>query len=252
MPEILSLAIPTFIAGILTFLAPCTLPLVPAYLGFISGVPTSELEGSSSKIRRRVLLNGLFFVAGFSLVFVIFGTLAGLFGIALAPYKIWLTKLGGAFIIFFGISMLGLFKLPLPLLQEKRLQLPSTFQRGKPTTSFLLGFAFGFGWTPCVGPILASVLLLTTSTTTALQGGILLLIFSLGLAIPFLLTALGFGAAFRPGGWIQRHLHWIERVGAVFLIGLGILVFTNRIPLLISWGYQLLQFINYDRLVNYL
>lgn len=251
MAEILSLAIPTFLAGILTFLAPCTLPLVPAYLGFISGVPTSELEGSSSKIRRRVLLNGLLFVAGFSLVFIIFGTLAGLFGIALAPYKIWLTKLAGAFIIFFGLTMLGLFNLPI-LNRELKIQLPPMFQRGKPTTSFALGFAFGFGWTPCVGPILASVLLLTTSTTTALQGAVLLLIFSLGLAIPFLLTALGFGSAFQSGGWIQRHLLWIERVGGAFLIGLGLLVFFNRIPLLLSWGYRALEFINYDRLVNYL
>ncbi|MBI4175198.1 cytochrome c biogenesis protein CcdA [Candidatus Berkelbacteria bacterium] len=251
MTEVLTLAIPTFIAGVLTFLAPCTLPLVPAYLGFISGVPAEELTRSNREIRRRIINNGLLFVAGFTLVFVIFGVLAGLFGIALAPYRIWLTRLGGLFIILFGLTMLGILKLPF-LTREVKFQLPSVFQRGKPTTSFALGFAFGFGWTPCVGPILASVLLLTTSTTTALQGGILLAVFSLGLAVPFLLTALGFGTAFRPGGWIARHLHWIERVGGVFLIALGVLVYTNRIPLLISWGYQLLQFINYDRLVNYL
>ncbi len=251
MTEVLTLAIPTFIAGILTFLAPCTLPLVPAYLGFISGVPAAELNRSNRDVRRRIIRNGLLFVAGFTLVFVIFGLLAGLFGIALAPYRIWLTRLGGLFIVLFGLTMLGLFKLPF-LSQELKFQLPAAFERGKPSTSFLLGFAFGFGWTPCVGPILASVLLLTTSTATALQGGILLTIFSLGLAVPFLLTAFGFGAAFQQGGWIARHLSWVERVGGLFLVVLGILVFTNRIPLLISWGYQLLQLINYDRLVNYL
>lgn len=261
------LIIPAFIAGVLTFLAPCTLPLVPGYLGFISGASIEDLKNPAKAggVRRKVFLNGLAFVVGWSLVFIVFGTLAGFLGAALVPYRLWIGRIGGAFVILFGLFMLNVLKLPF-LARERRFVLPSVvgataarwrkipslFERGKPVNSLILGTAFGIGWTPCVGPILGSVLLLASTSTTALQGGFLLVIFSAGLAVPFLAIALGVGSAMKLIARIAPFLHIVSIIGGLFLILLGVLLITNNMGLLISYGYRLFQFINYDRLLDYL
>lgn len=250
----LSLIIPAFIAGVLTFLAPCTLPLVPGYLGFISGASLDDLKDpeKSKKARWKIFLNGLFFMAGFSAVFIILGTLVGFIGASLlAPYRLWLGRIGGIFVIIFGLFMLNVLKIPF-LMQEKQLKAPAFFSRGKPTNSFILGSAFAFGWTPCVGPILGSVLLLASTSTTAFQGGLLLTIFSAGLAVPFLLIAIGIGSASRHIQNISKYLNVVSIIGGVFLIFLGILLVMGKIGLLIAYGYKIFQFINYDRLLDYL
>lgn len=249
----ISLIIPTFLAGILTFLAPCTLPLVPGYLGFISGSSLEDLNDptKATKLRFKVFLNGLFYVIGFSVVFIIMGTLAGLAGAALAPFRIWLTRIGGLFVIIFGLFMIGILKLPF-LNVDKHAQAPKIFKRGTPMSSLMLGSAFGFGWTPCVGPILGSVLLLAGSSATAGQGAFLLTIFSLGLAIPFLLLAIGIGSAQQRIQNFSKYLNYISVIGGIFLVGLGILLFTNKISLLISWGFQFLSIFNYDAILKFL
>ena len=245
--------ISVFIAGILTFLAPCTLPLVPAYIGFISGVSADDLSDpkKAKSTRRKVFLNGLFFVIGFSVVFIIFGTLIGLLGQALVPFRIWLTRIAGAFIIIFGLFMLGVFKLPF-LQVEKRLKIPSFLEIGKPSSSLAIGSAFAFGWTPCVGPVLGAVLALASTSTTAIQGGLLLSVFSAGLAIPFLLVALGLSKATEYIENISKYLKWVSTIGAIFLILLGILLITNNFTLLIQYGFQLLDFINYEGIYKFL
>ncbi|MBI4033893.1 sulfite exporter TauE/SafE family protein [Candidatus Saccharibacteria bacterium] len=246
------LLLPSFFAGILTFLAPCTLPLVPAYLGFISGVPPDSTATAQAKlVRRKVFKNGLGFVIGFSLVFIVLGTIAGLAGTALAPYRIWLGRVAGVFVILFGLLMLDILKIPL-FGRSTGLPMPKILQRGNPLSSVLLGSAFGIGWTPCVGPVLGSILLLTTSTSTALQGAVMLGVFSLGLAIPFLLVAASVGPAMEKIQKITRYLRVASIIGGVFLILIGILLLSGKMALLISWGYQLLNFINYDQLTNYL
>lgn len=249
-----SLIIPTFIAGVLTFLAPCTLPLVPGYLGFISGSSLEDLKNpeKAKKARWKIFLNGFFFMLGFSAVFIIMGTLVGFIGAGLlAPYRLWLGRIGGIFVILFGLFMLNVLKIPF-LMQEKQLKAPSLLKPGKLTNSFVLGSTFAFGWTPCVGPILGSVLLLASTSTTALQGGLMLTVFSAGLAIPFLLIALGIGSASRYIQNISKYLNAVSVIGGIFLIFLGILLLTGNIGLLISYGYRLFQFINYDRLLDYL
>jgi cytochrome c-type biogenesis protein len=248
-----ALIVPAFIAGLLTFLAPCTLPLVPGYLGFISGSSLADLNDptKAKRVRWNVFLNGLMFIIGFSVIFIALGTLAGFAGRALAPYQLWLTRIGGIFVILFGLFMLNILKIPF-LNAETQFKTPKLFQRGRPTNSLILGSAFGFGWTPCVGPILASILLLASATSTALQGAFLLFIFSLGLAIPFLLIALGIGSAARHIAKITKYLNWVSMIGGVFLIFLGILLLTNNTALLISWGYRLFEFINYEELTNFL
>lgn len=247
--------ISAFIAGLVMFLAPCTLPIVPAYLGFISGVSLKDLEKlegeDRKKAQRRILLNGIAFILGFTLVFVLFGVLAGLLGQALAPVRIWLSRIGGLFVIIFGLFMLGAFQIKF-LQVEKRVKLPSFLKIGSPPTSFGIGTAFAFGWTPCVGPILASILLLASTSSTALQGGFLLLVFSLGLAIPFLLVALAtsYASTFIAKG--NKYLKYVSIIGGVFLIGLGVLLITDNFGLTIQYGYELFEFFNYDALLDYL
>ncbi|MBI2097725.1 MAG: sulfite exporter TauE/SafE family protein [Candidatus Vogelbacteria bacterium] len=245
--------ISTFFAGILTFLAPCTLPLVPAYLGFISGVDQEELKNpiTARQARRKIFLNGLAFVVGFSSVFIAFGVLAGFVGQALAPYRVWLARFGGGLVIIFGLFMLGFFKLKF-FQDNKRIPVPKWLTLGKPSSSLFIGGTFALGWTPCVGPILGSVLLLAGTSATALQGGLLLAIFSLGLAIPFLLIALVFYRAMKYIDAISKYLKWVSIIGGVFLIILGVLLMTDNFGLLIQYGYNLLKFINYDRLLDYL
>lgn len=247
------LILPAFFAGLLTFLAPCTLPLVPGYLGFISGASLADLQDpeKAKGARRKIILNGLFFVLGFSAIFILFGTLAGLLGQALIPYRIWLTRIGGAFVIIFGLFMLGAFRIPF-LSGEKRIKLPKFLELGRVDSSFIIGAAFAFGWTPCVGPILGSILLLTTASGTALGGAFLLAVFSLGLAIPFILVAIGIGSAAKYISRVSVYLKWVSIVGGVFLIILGILLLTNNFSLLISYGYTFFDFLGYDRLLKFL
>ena len=250
----LSLIIPALIAGILTFLAPCTLPLVPGYLGFISGASLEDIKDpeKAKRARWKIFLNGLFFMLGFSAVFIIMGTLVGFIAASLlAPYRLWLGRIGGVFVIIFGLFMLNVLKIPF-LMREKQLKAPALFKQGKPLNSFILGSAFSFGWTPCVGPILGSVLLLASTSGSALQGGLLLTVFSAGLAIPFLLIAIGIGSASRYIQNISKYLNIVSVIGGVFLIALGILLVSGNIGLLISYGYKIFQFINYDRLLDYL
>ena len=258
MPEATSLILPAFIAGLLTFLAPCTLPLVPAYLGFISGASAKEMQNPklATVIRRRVLRNGVFYVLGFSLVFIVLGLLFGIGGAALAQYQDVLIKVGGVFILFFGLYLIGVFdKIPAVhtfLTTEKRFHLGPTLKPGTAPSSFIFGATFALGWTPCVGPILGSILFLASSTATAAQGAFLLGIFSLGLAIPFLLIAWGVGHATQTVRRLSVVLPYISVVGGVLLIGLGILLLTDQLGIWLSWTYQLFEIFQYERLLDYL
>lgn len=249
----IGLAAAAFFAGLLTFLAPCTLPLVPAYLGFISGVDQGALKNPATAraARRTIFLNGLSFIVGFSLVFIAFGVLAGFAGVALAPYRIWLARIGGVLVILFGLFMLGVFRLPF-FQTDKRIPIPSWLTLGKPSSSLFIGGTFALGWTPCVGPILGSILLLAGTSGTALQGGLMLTIFSFGLAIPFLIIALAFSSATAYIDRISKYLKVVSVIGGVFLILLGVLLATDNFGLTIQYGYELLDFIEYDRLLEYL
>lgn len=249
----LPLLVGAFVAGVLMFLAPCTLPIVPGYLAFIAGVPLRLLETPEGRrsARGQVMRNALAFVIGFSLIFILLGASAGFIGSFLSEWRYVLSRAGGAIIILFGLVMLGVVSMP-ALTRERRFSLPRFLALGQLPSSALIGALFALGWSPCIGPILGTILLLASGTSTYYLGAALLGVFSLGLAIPFLLTAYLVGEASllfaKLGGFIQG----LSIVGGIALVVVGILMLTGNMVLLIGWGYALLDFIGYERLLNYL
>jgi len=215
-----------FTAGLLSFLSPCILPLIPAYLSFISGVSLSEMrkEESESKSSVKVLSNALFFVIGFSFVFVALGASATFLGKFLIAELGILRRVAGVLVILLGLLVLGVFRIGF-LDQEKRYH-----QRTKPFGlfgSFLVGMAFAFGWTPCIGPILAGILFVASTKETVAQGIGLLGVYSAGLGIPFLLAALAVDRFLRVSSWINRHFQAIKITSGLLLIAVGILMLTD-------------------------
>jgi cytochrome c-type biogenesis protein len=235
----LSLSLGAFIAGVLMFLAPCTLPIVPGYVAFIAGE------------RRAVLRNALAFVLGFSAVFILLGASVGLFGIIIGPWRYALARLGGALFILFGLTMLRLVRVPV-ISAERHLALPSFLRVGTVPSSALIGCFFALGWSPCIGPILGTILFVASASATALKGALLLAIFSAGLGLPFLLTAAALERAQPLFARMGAVAEVLSKLGGVFLVLLGILMLFNQTGLLVSWGYAGLDFIHYGRLLNYL
>lgn len=214
-------------AGLASFLSPCVLPLVPTYLTYITGVSATQLaEKNSGRFRVNVMINASAFILGFSLMFIAFGLSASALGKLLLLHQILLRRISGLIIIFFGLNMTGLLKLGL-LQREKRMG----FTPGKagPLNSLLLGIVFSAGWTPCIGPILGSILLLAGSSANLTSGAFLLAAYSLGLAIPFLIAALSVGWLMAGMRRYSHLLPSITIIGGILMIVLGIMVFTNFI-----------------------
>ena len=217
-----------FTAGILSFLSPCVLPLVPSYISFITGLSLDELG-----VRRRVALtHGLFFISGFTLIFVALGATATGVGQALNHYQSWIERIGGLLIVFFGLYLLGAIRFG-PLAREQRVHLQE-----KPVGylgSTLVGVAFGAGWTPCIGPILASILMLNMVEASLLRGTLLLFVYSMGLAVPFLLAAV---AVERFIGWFKKFRAYIPlttKVAGGILIFVGLLLVSGYFSVLAGW-----------------
>lgn len=233
------LSIPiAFLAGIVSFLSPCVLPLVPGYISMLSGASIEELKKEASgELLQRVLRNSLAFVAGFSVVFITLGASATWVGRFLLAQRTTFNIIAGLIVIVFGLHLTGLVKIPL-LYREARLD------TGAPRRSlggaFLLGFAFAFGWTPCIGPILAGILTLAAAQDTLSKGMFLLAIYSLGLAVPFLLTALGIERFLKFYSRFRAHMHAVEVASGALLIALGVLLVVGRFTLISNW----LSFLN--------
>src|SRR6202020_3151498 len=203
----LPLPIAAFLAGIVSFLSPCVLPLVPGYISLISGASVEELQSKDRKLLNTVLLHSLMFILGFMVVFVMLGAAATGLGQLVKEYKKWLTWFAGAVIIIFGLHLTGILKIK-ALYADKRLH---SVKGGKsPIGAFLVGFAFAFGWTPCLGPILSTILVLAGAQGTVLQGIVLLAVYSLWLAVLFLLTSLGVDRFLSFYSRFRRHLHTVE------------------------------------------
>jgi len=225
----LPLPIAAFIAGLLSFLSPCVLPLVPGYVSLISGVGVEELKESDARTLRTVMLHSVMFIAGFSLVFIVLGAAATGLGQVMQQYKRYLTYLAGIIIIVFGLHLTGIFKIT-ALYADKRMH--AVKGGGTPWGAFAVGFAFAFGWTPCIGPILTVILTFAASEEKVMQGVLLLAIYSAGLAVPFLLTSLGVDRFLAFYGRFRRHLHTVEVVSGVLLIAIGALILTRHFTML--------------------
>jgi cytochrome c-type biogenesis protein len=217
-----------FAAGLLSFLSPCVLPLVPSYVGFLTGMTLPEVTGR----RRAALTHALLFVGGFSLVFILLGASATALGRALNYYQVWLQRVGGVLIILFGLLCLGAFNLKL-LNQERRLHLER-----KPVGylgSVLVGMAFAAGWTPCIGPVLGGILGLAATSADVSRGMLLLAVYSAGLALPFLVAAVAVDSFLEWFQRFRRFLPWIMRISGVMLILVGILLLTGEFTRLAGW-----------------
>lgn len=213
-------------AGFLTFLSPCVLPLIPGYVAFMTGMTSSELAAEDRRISA-VLMPALLFVGGFSLVFVALGASASAIGSFLAQYQDVLEKFAGGLIMLLGFFMLGIVKVPW-LYGEARFEMGKARRFGS-LAALVMGMAFAFGWSPCVGPILGSILMMAANEAQVARGALMLAVYSLGLGVPFVLVAVMLGRIKPILSWLNRHSIVINRVAGVVLMVLGLLILTGWI-----------------------
>ncbi|MBH0176931.1 MAG: cytochrome c biogenesis protein CcdA [Nitrospira sp.] len=232
IPQISLIA--AFSAGLLSFVSPCVLPLVPSYISYITGLSVEQLTDASERVKfkKAIVLNSLLFIAGFSSVFIAFGASASLLGQVLITYQDHIRRFGGVLIVIFGLYLLGILNLNF-LKMEHRFQF-----RSRPAGylgSFLIGVAFAAGWTPCVGPVLGSILLYASTTDSLLSGVVLLTSYSLGLGLPLFLTALGvdrFLAYFKQA---RAYLWGVSTVSGVLLVVVGVMIYANSLTMITSF-----------------
>jgi len=222
-----------FLAGVLSFLSPCVLPLLPSYVSFITGVSFEDLKGGEDRKRIRALTitNSLIFIAGFSTIFIALGASSSVVGRFLFEYQDWIRIIGGILVIFFGLFVSGIIRLDF-LTQERKFHLT-----GKPAGyigTFLVGMTFAAAWTPCIGPILGTILVYASSKGSAMYGFKLLSVYSLGLAVPFFLSSLMFNSFLSYSTKIRKYMRAIMMVSGSVLIIFGILLLTNNVRQLTS------------------
>jgi cytochrome c-type biogenesis protein len=223
-----------FAAGLLSFVSPCVLPLVPSYISYITGLSLDRLSDASERqrFRKTIMLNSLLFIAGFSTVFIAFGASASLVGQLLIVYQDHIRRIGGVLIIIFGLYLLGVLNLNF-LTTEKRLH----FSR-RPAGyvgSFLIGIAFAAGWTPCVGPVLGTILLYASTTDSLMNGVTLLASYSFGLGLPLFITALGVDRFLSYFKQVRAYLWGVSTVSGVFLVVVGVMIYANSLTMITSF-----------------
>ena len=227
-----------FSAGFLSFASPCVLPLVPSYISYITGLSLEELTSPEGKARARAIAvkNSIVFILGFSTIFIFFGASATFIGQFFLSNQEIIRQVGGVFIIFFGLYIMGLFKLSF-LARDKRFHF-----NNKPAGylgSYLVGIAFGAGWTPCVGPILGSILLYASATGSVMTGVQLLAVYSVGLGLPLFLASLGVHSFLLYFKKTVRYMGWITGASGAFLVVVGVMIFTNSLTRLTSFFTQM-------------
>ena len=228
----LPLPIAAFFAGLISFLSPCVLPLVPGYVSLISGAGVEELKSPQSQLRQRMMVNSIAFILGFSVVFITLGAISTELGQLAARYKHTLSIVAGVVIIIFGLHLTGIFKIK-ALYTDARLH--SVKGSSTPLGAFVIGFAFAFGWTPCLGPILSAILALASQQDTLIRGVLLLAVYSLGLAVPFILTSLLMEKFLKFYSRFRSHMHALEVASGGLLIALGVLLVMGRFTLISNW-----------------
>ena len=225
-----------FLEGLVSFVSPCVLPLVPAYLRFLTGSSVDELSAERSVVSRaHILGHSLAFIAGFTLVFVLLGVSASAIGVALRENQVLIARIGGVIVIVLGLQMMGVLRLRL-LAADTRLQVRT--ERRSLVASLVVGLAFAAGWSPCIGPILAGILALASQSSGTMQGAWLLFVYSMGLAVPFFVTAFAFGSVLPVLARIKRFLPAVEMAAGAFMIATGVVLATNSFLRIAGWFYQ--------------
>jgi cytochrome c-type biogenesis protein len=220
-------------AGFLSFVSPCVLPLLPAYLGYMTGLTVEELQGpQDTATRARIVGRSLAFVVGLSLVFAALGGSASVVGQALLRNQTIILRIAGLLVVLLGLHTLGLIRVPF-LFQERRLAMGGT--DGSYAGALLLGAAFAAGWTPCIGPFLAGLLALASQEQTVGQGMLLLFVYGLGLGVPFVLAGVALGTSLRVLKAVKARMHALELVSGFLLVGMGLLIFSDRLSLISAW-----------------
>ncbi len=225
-----------FLAGLVSFVSPCVLPLVPAYLSFLSGSTIEELQGRPDpRARAAALAHALAFIAGFTIVFVLLGATATFIGAALRENQILIARIGGVVVIILGLQMLGVLRLRF-LAMDTRVHVQT--RRRSLWASAVVGLAFAAGWSPCIGPVLAGILTLASQEGSAWQGAGLLFVYSLGLAVPFFIAAAALGVVLPVFGRIKHFLPAIEKFAGAFMIVTGVVLASNWFLRIAGWFYQ--------------
>lgn len=218
------------LAGVLSFLSPCVLPIVPPYLAYMGGVSVADMKGQMR--RAPVVLAAAFFVLGLSTVFLILGVAASALGRALLAWQDWFVTIAGLVIMVFGAHFVGVFRLSF-LDREARVEAGD--HGGSALGAYVLGLAFAFGWTPCLGPILGAILSMAATEAELARGTVLLAAYALGLGIPFLLVAAFFPAMAGPMAWMKRHMNRIERISGLLLWTVGLMMATGQFAAFSFW-----------------
>jgi len=227
-----------FLAGLVSFVSPCVLPLIPSYLSFLTGTSLEDLKAADTAAAKgRVLAHAIAFVAGFTLIFVLLGLSASTVGAVFADHKDTVARIGGVIIIILGLNMMGVFKIP-ALMMDKRFHLRPRKQ--SLAISFVVGIGFAAGWSPCIGPILAAILLLAQNENIP-QATFLLFVYSMGLAIPFLITAAAITQTLGFFNRIKRYLPAIEFVSGLILVGTGLVLVTLSFTRVAGFFYQFVK-----------
>jgi len=222
-----------FLGGLLSFASPCVLPLVPPYLAYMAGVSVDELRGQSGAMARgRVLLTALCFVAGFSTVFVALGASASFIGQAVSAHLALLGYVAGVLIVLMGLHFLHIIRIPL---LDRTARVGVAERPASMIGAYAIGLAFGFGWSPCVGPVLTAILLMAGAEDSAVEGAKLLLIYSLGIGVPFLVAAAFASAFMRMLARFRARLGLVEKIMGGFLVIAGVLIFTGQMPTIAFW-----------------
>ena len=228
-----------FSAGLISFFAPCVVPLLPAYIGYITGVSLNDLKTFGYKpYFKKLLLSSIFYILGFSIVFVLLGTAAATIGMNLRRYDFLIQRIGGLIILILGLEFAGILNLPL-LARQRQFALPSWTQNLGYLRAFFVGVVFATVWTPCVGAVLGSILTLAAVSKTVLTGASLLFVYSLGISVPFLIVALTLASAPRYIGFISRHIRVISKVAGIILAILGLLLLTDTYKYLNAWLFDI-------------
>jgi cytochrome c-type biogenesis protein len=219
-------------AGVLSFLSPCVLPIVPPYLAYMGGITMNDINADGTAARRKAMLPALFFVLGLSTVFIFLGFTASIFGQFFLQNQVLLGQIAGAVIVVFGLHFLGLFRIPI---LDREARLDAGDRGGSALGAYVLGLAFAFGWTPCIGPQLGAILSIAATEASVERGTTLLAVYAVGLGIPFLLAAAFIDKAMGVMARLKKHMKLIERVMGLLLVAVGVALMTGAFSAFAFW-----------------